>query len=60
MQRSSRVVTPPLIAGVRSPSQRGAMMVARSRLEAPSAMSDRISKSMETVGSPDSILATRD
>src|SRR5882672_196098 len=36
------------------------MIRARSRLEAPSAMSDRISRSIDTVGSPDSIFATLD
>lgn len=40
--------------------QRGAMILARSRFEAPSAMRDRTRRSIETVGSPASILATRD
>lgn len=40
--------------------QRPAMIEAKSRLYVPSARSDFTSKSSDTVGSPASILATRD
>ena len=51
-----------LMRGVPLPQEgeAAAMVLARSRLEAPNASSDRISRSSETVGSPPSIFATRD
>ena len=50
----------PLNFTVRVPFQRREMIAASSRFEAPRASKDFTRRSRETVGSPDSIFATRD